>query len=124
MSRHWCRSSSSIYFILSPQNRGTLTRRRDRESDVLGALSDIYSDLSEASMNFQAHYGVTLPFNVPSSRTHTIHTLCSRVCARVRACIRVVRRHINLHVPGQKKKDARFEYSKCTRSLRRDKITP
>lgn len=76
-------SSSSIYFILSPQNRGTLTGRRDRESDVLGALSDIYSDLSEASMNFQAHYGVTLPFNVPS-RTHTIHTyVFSHVCARV-----------------------------------------
>lgn len=37
------------------------------ESDVLNALNDIYSDLKEASMNFQTHYGVTLPFSVPSS---------------------------------------------------------
>jgi len=57
---------------------------RDRESDVLGALSDIYSDLSEASMNFQAHYGVTLPFNVPSHDSHTVFSRM-RTCARMRA---------------------------------------
>lgn len=58
---------------------------RDRESDVLDVLSDIYSDLSEASMNFQTHYGVTLPFNVPSLRTHSIHTLYSCVCVHILA---------------------------------------
>lgn len=75
------------------RNEGhVLAGRRNRESDVLGALSDIYSDLIEASMNFQAHYGVTLPFNVPSHAYDDAH----RVRVRAYACTCVRKRNLRV----------------------------
>lgn len=65
------------------EGKRVLMKYQDKKNDVLDALNDIYSDLKEASMNFQTHYGMILPFNVP----HVCDAADAYSCIYVYACI-------------------------------------